>query len=78
MRNRLAASAGAFALLALASLPASAQEPDQEKMKANLEKKLAEPFLKKAPWLTDYEQALAEAKKSGKFIFTYFTRSYEP
>ncbi|MBL8695539.1 MAG: hypothetical protein JNJ88_15715 [Planctomycetes bacterium] len=49
---------------------------DQEKMKAEYEKKLAKPFLKKAGWLTDYDKARAEAKKSGKLIFIYFTRSF--
>ncbi len=30
----------------------------------------------KANWIFDYEAARAEAKKSGKPIFAYFTRSY--
>ena len=38
--------------------------------------KLAEPWLKKAAWFTDYDKALSEAKASGKPIFAYFTRSY--
>lgn len=42
------------------------------------DKKLASEFLKKSAWLTDYDKALAEAKKSGKPIFGYFTRSYSP
>lgn len=42
------------------------------------EKKLASPFLKKAAWLLDYDQALAESKKSKKAIFAFFTRSYAP
>lgn len=40
------------------------------------DKKLAEEWLKKAPWITDYDKALAESKASGKMIFAYFTRSY--
>lgn len=42
------------------------------------DKKLASEFLKKASWITDYEKALAESKKSGKPIFGYFSRSYSP
>jgi hypothetical protein len=37
---------------------------------------LKEAFLKKADWITDYDKAREEAKKSGKTIFGYFTRSY--
>ena len=37
---------------------------------------LKEEWLKKAPWITDYDKAREEAKKSGKAIFAYFTRSY--
>jgi hypothetical protein len=40
--------------------------------------KLAEPWLKSAPWITDYDKARAEAKATGKPIFAYFTRSYAP
>ena len=42
------------------------------------DKKLASPFLKKSAWTTDYDKALEEAKKSGKPIFGYFSRSYAP
>lgn len=48
-------------------------QDDLKKRKAHL---LQEPFLKKGPWILDYDQALAAAKKSGKPIFAYFTRSY--
>jgi hypothetical protein len=37
---------------------------------------LKEEWLKKADWITDYDKAREEAKKSGKMIFGYFTRSY--
>ena len=42
------------------------------------DKKLASEFLKKAAWITDYDKAREEAKKSSKPIFGYFTRSYSP
>ena len=52
------------------------QAKQQELMKKNLEKKLEAEFLKKAPWILDFEEAKAAAKKSKKQIFAYFTRSY--
>lgn len=50
---------------------------DEELIKRR-DQKLAEPWLKKAAWITDYDQAKEEAKKSKKIIFAYFTRSYAP
>lgn len=40
--------------------------------------KLAEAWLQKNPWLTNYDAALAESRTSGRPIFAYFTRSYAP
>ena len=45
-------------------------------MEEKRDAKLAEAWLKKAAWITDYDKALQEAKASGKPIFAYFTRSY--
>ncbi len=56
--------------------PAAPQKFDQEKMKAEHEKKLAKEVFKKAPWTFDYDKAREEAQKSGKPIFAYFSRSY--
>lgn len=39
-------------------------------------KKLAEPFMAAAAWITDYDKAREEANTTGKLIFAYFTRSY--
>ena len=64
----------ALALVAALAAPALAQ--DEAALKDQLEKKLAEPFLKKAPWITDWDAARAEAKKSGRPIFAYFTPSF--
>ena len=60
-------------LMLAASLLLSAQSMEEKR-----DKKLQLPFLKKAPWTTDYDQALAASKKDGKPIFAYFTRSYSP
>jgi len=60
-------------LLIAASLLVSAQSMEEKR-----DKKLQLPFLKKAAWTTDYDQALAQSKTSKKAIFGYFTRSYSP
>lgn len=64
------------AVLAFVVACQPAWSQDQETLKSNLKEKLAAGFLKKAPWVLDLDQAKAEAKKSGKLIFAYFTRSY--
>jgi hypothetical protein len=58
------------------ALHATAADPDQKALAQKRNDKLASPFLKKAPWLTDYDKARAEGRKTGKLIFAYFTRSY--
>ncbi|MCI0342955.1 MAG: hypothetical protein L0216_17740 [Planctomycetales bacterium] len=75
MRIRIAA---ALVLAALAA-PALAQvAKSPEELKRLHEAKLAEPFVGKAPWVTDYNQARDTAKAGNKLIFAYFTRSYAP
>ncbi len=60
------------ALLALAAGGAARAGDLEDKRDALLK----EGWLKKADWITDYDKAREEAKKSGKMIFGYFTRSY--
>ena len=50
----------------------------QDALVAKRDKKLASPFLLKADWITDYDEARAKAKETGKPIFAYFTRSFDP
>lgn len=57
---------------------AVAQGRSQDELKANKAEKLKKEFVTAAPWLTDYDKAREEAKKSDKLIFAYFTRSYAP
>ena len=56
-----------------AALPA---QKSQDDLIAERDKKLAKPVFQKANWILDYDEARAEAKKQGKFLFTYFSRSY--
>jgi len=62
----------ALALVALA--PALLAQSLQEKLDA----KLQEPFVKNCAWVLGYDDALAQARASGKLILGYFTRSYSP
>lgn len=64
---------GALALLALASAAAAQQSLEEKR-----DQKLKSPFLSKAAWITDYDRAREESRKTGKVIFAYFTRSYAP
>lgn len=50
--------------------------PSPEELKDNLSKKQSEEWIKKNPWITNYAKAKEAAKKAGKPIFAYFTRSY--
>ena len=79
---RLAALALSGGLLTLSldaqQAPGAPQGLSQEQLIARREAKLAEPFIENADWVTDYDQALAMAKKSGKPIFAYFSRSFAP
>lgn len=53
-----------------------ARAQDQDDMVKRRDALLKEEWLKKADWITDYDKAREESKKSGKAIFAYFTRSY--
>ena len=49
-------------------------EGQEEKLRS----KLAQPFVSNVEWVTDYEEAIGRAKREGKLVFAYFTRSYYP
>jgi len=49
-----------------------------EDLEANLRAKLAQPFVKNAAWVMDYDQALQASRASQRLVFAYFTRSYFP
>lgn len=65
-----------LALAALVALATPAMAQDSSDLEAKLKKKLESPWIKDPKWITDYDEAKAEAKKTGKVIFGYFTRSY--
>ena len=70
MLRRGAAISGVIAMVA-----AVGQAQDLE---ANLQAKLARPFVKNAAWVMDYDQALQASRVSQRLLFAYFTRSYQP
>lgn len=57
-------------LLVAPGLLAQTPKPTQDEL---LEAKLASPFLKNAPWGTDYEKALDAAKAQHRLVLAYFT-----
>ena len=79
MRSIRMLLAGAIVLGLAAATSATAQQkkgPPQEELVKLRDEKLALPVFKKAAWTFDYDAARADAKKTGKPIFAYFSRSY--
>ncbi len=64
-------------LLVLAAA-ARAQGEEESPEVTKFKKKLTAAFIKKAPWVLDYDAARRKAKESGKVLFGYFTRSFQP
>ena len=51
---------------------------DQDKMSANYAEMQTHSWYTGGGWITDFEEAKAKSKKTGKPIFAYFTRTYAP
>ncbi len=67
----------ALGVAAMAATAAARQQPPtQEQLIERRDAKLKAAFLTKASWITDFDKAREESKKSGNLIFAYFTRSY--
>ena len=66
--------------MALAGLAcfASAPSAQAQDMQAKYEAKIAENWVSSGNWVLDFDKAKEQAKKEGKVIFAYFTRSYAP
>ncbi len=67
-----------LATLALGASALLVFEFQGQSLQKRLEKKLAGAWVKKAAWITDFDEAKASANKGSKQIFAYFTRSYAP
>ncbi len=61
-------------------MPATAQQtgPDVAELQKRYQEKVSKDWLTKADWSLDLEDSLARAKKEGKPVLAYFTRSYSP
>ncbi len=53
-------------------------DKSQEQLKAQRAEKLEKSFLENANWILDYDEARKVAQKEGKFLLTYFTRTFSP
>ena len=60
----------------LAASPLAAQ--DQAELQEKYDTIVEEDWVAHGSWILDYETALAQAKKEGKYVFAYFSRSYAP
>ena len=78
MKRALASLLSALLLTALASPALAQQKESQESLKKKYDEKVAEPWVKDPAWNLDYDKVREEAKKSGKGIVAYFTRSFAP
>jgi hypothetical protein len=71
-----AVSVAALALFLAGS--ALAAPPTQDELKQQRDAKYKEAWVSNAPWVTDYAKARDDAKKAGKSILAYFSRSFAP
>ena len=67
-----------ISLLSVAIAAPLAGQDNQPALIAKRAKKLNSAFLEKNAWFTDFDKARAEAKKTNRTMFAYFTRSYSP
>lgn len=77
-RTLTALALGVFGLTLLTPATALQGGTDTAELQKRYEEKVSKDWLKKANWSLELEDALARAKKEGKPVFAYFTRSYSP
>lgn len=78
MKRILASLLSGLLLTALASPAMAQQKESQESLQKKYDEKVGEAWVKDPAWILDFDKAREEAKKSGKGIVAYFTRSYSP
>jgi hypothetical protein len=76
IRRYVVAAALFLCFASAGAVQAQRPQPNVEELTKKRDDKLKLEFLKKASWTTDWEAALADAKKNDRLIFAYFTRSY--
>ena len=65
-------------IVAAAAAPAPAQQKSQDDLRASFAEMQTHSWYVDGAWTTDFGAAKAEAAKTGKPIFAYFTRTYAP
>jgi hypothetical protein len=58
--------------------PQGTQSPKKASLQERYQKYLSKDFIKKGHWVLDYDKARTRARREGKLIFVYFTRTYAP
>ena len=53
-------------------------QDNQDQLKKLYNEKINEAWFTNGGWTADFAAAKARAKKEGKFLFAYFTRSHSP
>ena len=69
---------GLLSLGLLAFAPAATAQDGSQELRDNYKHKLEKEFVSKIEWVQSYDQARASAKKQGKLVLGYFSRSYAP
>lgn len=77
-RMLIAIALGALGFSLATPATAQRQGPSTDELKQRYQEKVSKDWLKNADWSLDLEDSLARAKKTGKPVFAYFTRSYSP
>ncbi len=67
---------GFVANVAVCQATTHSKKPSLAELKQRYEKKLEAPWIAKGKWVLDYDEARRRAKREGKLIFAYFSRSY--
>ena len=78
MKRILRYGALLLGLFAVAAPAATAQGQENAELREKYDKKLQKEFVSKIGWANSLEEARATAKKEGKLVLGYFTRSYAP
>lgn len=76
--NLLSGLSGLAAVLLIAVFSARAQSQAVDSYEKLRKAKLARPVFERTAWCFDYDVARATARRKGKLILAYFTRSFAP
>ncbi len=78
MKNLVRALSGLLLLATISSALVAQEKNPQESLLEKHASKLKKEFLSRVTWEGSFDSAMTKAKKEGKLILAYFTRSYAP